>query len=115
MRDLREFLDPARLPEWCELVNRLSPAEAEAALPALAALEKALSLRVSAIRIPAKVDTPAGGDRLLTAAQAGERLGVTPRWLRGRQLPFRVDVSPKCVRYSEAALGKWLLRKNRVA
>ncbi len=37
MRDLREFLDPVRLTEWCRVVKDLSPADAEAALPVLMA------------------------------------------------------------------------------
>ena len=93
------------------LVANLSPDEAASALVALTALQAALAFRVNASRTTAKPDTPAAGDRLLTAAEAAERAGVTPRWLRGRRLPFIVRVSPRCVRYSEAGLEKWMRRR----
>ena len=111
MLDLRELLNPARLPEWCAVTRRMGPDDAAAALVTLAALEKALSLRVNDVHAPALVDAPAGGDRLLTVAEAAKRLSQKPRWFRGRSLPFRVQVSPKCVRYSESGLEKYMRRK----
>ncbi len=114
MRDLRELLDPTRIGNWIEAAKGMSPIEAEAALVTVAAMEKALSLRVSADPASAKVQTPASGDRLLTAVEAAERLGVTERWLRGRaRLPFRVKLSERNVRYSEAGIQKHLLNKLR--
>ena len=53
------------------------------------------------------------GDRLLTADQAAARLGVSPRWLRGRRLPFRRELSPRRVRYSEAGLERYLQLRPR--
>ena len=115
MLDLRELLNPARLPEWCAVTRKMEPDDAAAALVTLAALEKALSLRVNDVHAPAQVDAPAGSDRFLTAAEAAKRLGQKPRWLRDRRLPFRVQVSPRRVRYSEAGMERWMRRKNALA
>lgn len=52
-------------------------------------------------------------DTLLTPAQAAALLGVTPRWLyRNKKLPFARPIGRKTLRFSRAALQRWLaLRK----
>ena len=115
MVDLRELLDPARLTAMCSQARAMSPAEAEAALPVLSALEKALSLRVSAVPALAPAESSPAADRLLTAAEVAQRTSLTTRWLRGRDVPFSVRVSPRCVRYSEAGMEKWIRNRKRLA
>ena len=53
---------------------------------------------------------PIGGDRLLTAGEAAERLGVDRRWLyeHADDLPFRRKLSDRCTRYSESALEDYM-------
>lgn len=48
-------------------------------------------------------------DKLIDATQAGEILGVTPRWLyrHARSLPFARRLSRKVLRFSVAGLRKW--------
>ena len=105
MRDLHELLaEPAG-------AGDATPEEAAAALHELAVLLSVLTSRLNDVHAPALVDAPAGGDRLLTAAEAAERLGQLPRWLRGRRLPFAVRLSPRCLRYSESGLEKYMRRK----
>jgi hypothetical protein len=55
-----------------------------------------------------------GEDRLLNAEQAAALLSVTTRWLRrhGPKLPFRRELSPKTIRYSEAGLRRWQARQR---
>ena len=50
------------------------------------------------------------GDRLLTAAEAAERLGVDKRWLyeHADDLPFRRKLSDRCTRYSEKELERYM-------
>ena len=109
MRDLHELLaEPAG-------AGDATPEEAAAALHELAVLLSVLTSRLNGAPAPAQADTPAGSDRLLTEAEAAERLSVPPRWLRGRRLPFRIKVSPRRVRYSEAGMERWMRRKNALA
>jgi predicted DNA-binding transcriptional regulator AlpA len=48
-------------------------------------------------------------DRLLTPAEAAERLGVTPTWMyrHARTLPFTRRLSRKVLRFSESGLRRW--------
>lgn len=57
-------------------------------------------------------------DRLLTADEVAEALGVTRRWVqrRARRLPFARRLSEHAVRYSESGLRRWMEnRRMRVA
>ena len=46
-------------------------------------------------------------DRLLTAREAADRLGVDPSWLyRRKALPFRVELGKGAVRYSEQGIER---------
>jgi predicted DNA-binding transcriptional regulator AlpA len=53
-----------------------------------------------------------GSDRLLTADEAAERLGVTVRWLYRRKLPFARRLSRKALRFSERGLERWLANRR---
>ena len=48
-------------------------------------------------------------DQLLTPEEAGQLLGVTPRWLyrHAKRLPFTRRLSRKTLRFSEAGLRRW--------
>jgi|SRR5262245_2483176 len=53
-------------------------------------------------------------DRLLTADEAADRLGVTKDWLRRRgTLPFVVRLSEGVVRYSSAGIDAFLVVQRR--
>ena len=91
--------DPSRAGE-------LSPIEAAALAAGLAPLLAVLANRAGAVEAAAQ--KPERPERLLTAGEAAERLGVSPRWLRGRgRLPFARQLSPRVVRYSEQGLERW--------
>lgn len=58
------------------------------------------------------------GDRLLTANEVAETLGVAKRWVQRRacRLPFARRLSAHAVRYSECGLKRWMAnRQMRVA
>lgn len=96
--------DPDRLAD-------LPAEQATAALIELAAIQTALAARLHSN--PPR-SAPTGGkqpeDRLLTPAQAAERLGVTLRWLyrRADKLPFARRLSRKMLRFSEAGLRQYM-------
>jgi excisionase family DNA binding protein len=52
-------------------------------------------------------------DTLLTPEQAAALMGVTPRWLyRHRKLPFVRPIGRKTLRFSQAALNRWLAARK---
>lgn len=109
MRDLCELLaSPARGAD-------ATHDEAGAALQELSAVLGVLTARLRPDSEPTQVDAPVASDRALTAAEAAARLGVSPRWLRGRDLPFTVKVSPRCVRYSAAGVEKFIRNRKSLA
>lgn len=54
-----------------------------------------------------------GGDRLLTAAEAAQKLGATVDWLyrHANTLPFVVRVGKKHLRFSEAGMGRYIRQR----
>ena len=56
--------------------------------------------------------TPPPPDRLLTARQVADRLGVSPKYVyeHARDFPFTKRLSPKAVRFSAQGLARWLAR-----
>jgi predicted DNA-binding transcriptional regulator AlpA len=100
--------------------ERIQDVPAEA-LPALIGETEALRARLWA-RLQAGVPAPApapvranGGepDTLLTAKDAGARLGVSPRWMyrNADTLPFTRRLSSGTVRFSSRGLEKWKERR----
>jgi predicted DNA-binding transcriptional regulator AlpA len=77
------------------------------------------ALGILTTRIVVQQPVPAEtGDRLLTADEVAEALGVTKRWVqrRARRLPFARRLSEHAVRYSEGGLRRWMEhRRMRVA
>lgn len=63
---------------------------------------------------PVQTATPTPGDggpdKLLTAKEASEILGVTTKWVyeRSKRLPFARRLSPGTLRFSEKALRRWM-------
>ena len=53
-------------------------------------------------------------ERLLTADQVAQSLGVTPRWVqrRARRLPFARQLSEHAIRYSESGLKRWMAHRR---
>lgn len=54
------------------------------------------------------------GDRLLTAAEAAQKLGATEGWLyrHASTLPFVVHVGKKHLRFSEAAMERYIRQRT---
>ena len=63
-----------------------------------------------AVRLNGRAPAAEEPDHLLTLTRAAERLGVTPSWLRRHAgtLPFVRRLGHKTVRYSSAAITRWL-------
>lgn len=82
-----------------------------------AAILTALGMLTTRIVVQQPVPTETS-DRLLTADEVAEALGVTKRWVqrRARGLPFARRLSEHAVRYSEGGLRRWMEnRRMRVA
>lgn len=79
---------------------------------ALSALQGVLTARL--LLTPAERTSDDDGDRLLTAEEVAEALGVTKRWVqrRARRLPFSRRISVRSVRYSEAGLKRWMAHRQ---
>lgn len=77
-------------------------AQVEAALAEIPFKEGALQTHQPTTEKPSK-------DRSLTAQEAGDILGVPPRWFyrNANRLPFTIRLSRKVLRFSEAGLIKW--------
>ncbi len=84
-------------------------ATVSALLSALVARLHRRSEAVSNGRVEARAE-----DRLLMPKEAAARLGVTSQWLyrHHKDLPFAKKLSPKCLRFSEAGLRKWMTAKG---
>jgi excisionase family DNA binding protein len=118
MRDLRELL--------ADSSRALSAEEAGTALGELAALKRAITARLGSSghepaatpAIAKSPDSPPGPvwspDDLLTVDEAATMLKVSPRWLyrHAKKLPFTRRLSPKVLRFSRAALLKWLEKQR---
>ncbi len=60
------------------------------------------------VELWARLSAPASADRLLTAEQAAERLGISTSALYRRRWPFRAEVTPGRTRYSEAGIERFI-------
>ncbi len=82
-----------------------------AILAELAAIQTALAARLLNVQVQGngKLESPPQDDRLLTAEQASEILGVKPRWLyrHAVNLPFARKLSRKTLRFSENGVRKY--------
>jgi predicted DNA-binding transcriptional regulator AlpA len=77
-----------------------------------------LAMLTTRLLVPPSPATDQTSDRLLTADEVAEALGVTRRWVqrRARRLPFARRLSEHAVRYSESGLRRWMEnRRMRVA
>lgn len=77
------------------------------------ALRAALWCRMQTATVPTPVQSSGNGagdpDRLLTAEEAAERLGVDKRWIYRRKdsLPFTRKLSQGTLRFSLRGLERW--------
>lgn len=80
---------------------------------ALSALQGALTTRLLVSQATATPHHDAS-DRLLTADEVAETLGVTRRWVqrRARRLPFARKISEHAIRYSESGLRRWMSNRK---
>lgn len=112
MPDLLCYLDAARAADWCAAARELSAEQAERALVAVAALERALSLRLRAGKARANQAAPALADRLLTAQQVAGMFGRSVDWAyrmaRGPWRSIAVREGRGTVRFPEEKLRRHL-------
>src|SRR5262249_8356307 len=95
--------DPSR-------VGTLPPAVARALIVRAAGVLAALGTTAClGTGPPTPPDEP---DRLLTAEETAQLIGVEPKWLPRKRLPFARKLSHKVVRYSEAGLTRWLATRR---
>ena len=83
-----------------------------------AALLAILGMLTTRLLVHTSPPADESNDRLLTADEVAEALGVTRRWVqrRARRLPFARRLSEHAVRYSESGLKRWMEnRRMRVA
>jgi len=115
--DLARLLeDPSRVREISDAEILKTILELAGHVSAVSALQSALASRLvlsSGGAGNGRPEAPAA-DRSLTPQEAATRLGVTLAWLyrHHTRLPFAMKLSPKCLRFSEAGLRKWLAAKG---
>jgi predicted DNA-binding transcriptional regulator AlpA len=73
----------------------------------------ALAAKVAARLQNGNGHPPQEQDKLLTADEAAQVLGVKPRWLYGHAstLPFTVRLPNRAVRFSERGIATWLAKR----
>ncbi len=99
------------LPQIERLVDDLPPAALPAVLGDLERLRAKLWLRVNAAHTsPDRRPQRAEKDRLLTAVEAAEILGVRDRWVRDHcdELGSRARLPGTVLRFSERKLRRWM-------
>ena len=106
-------LDLARLAADPECINDLGPEKLPALIGEAEALRARLWARLQAAALPAADPGPkkgGGPDRLLTAEEAAEQLGVDRRWVyrKAGDLPFTKRLSSGTLRFSERGLRRWM-------
>jgi predicted DNA-binding transcriptional regulator AlpA len=111
--DLARLLeDPSRVTEISDAEILRTMLELAGHVSAVSALQSALASRLVLSSGGAGNGRPeaSAADRSLTPQEAATRLGVTLAWLyrHHTRLPFARKLSPKCLRFSEAGLRKWL-------
>ena len=100
-----------------------SPEQSEKVPPAeipelLGALETVKARLWSRLNTPALPETQSkdsnGSNRLLSAQEAAERLGVKAKWMYSHAdtLPFTKRLGEKTLRFSEKGLERWLERQK---
>lgn len=95
-------------------VAEINPEAIPPLLCQLAALQSALAARLVSGRGNGQLQAQPERDRLLTPEEAGQRLGVTAKWLyrHHKRLPFTRQLSRKVLRFSESGLRKWQAAKR---
>ncbi len=111
--DLARLLeDPSRATDISDAEIPKIVLELAGHMSAVSALQSALASRLVLNSGGAGNGQPevSAADCSLTPQEAATRLGVTLAWLyrHHTRLPFAMKLSPKCLRFSEAGLRKWL-------
>lgn len=107
--------NPARA---AEIPVRQIPAVVAELTSEQAALLTILAMLTARLLVHPSPAADESSDRLLTADEVAEALGVTRRWVqrRARRLPFARRLSEHAVRFSESGLRRWMEnRRMRVA
>ena len=91
-----------------QLERQIADAEAmHATAPVATVLGTVLTSLQTLDGIPTTTPPP---ERLMSLEEAGQVLGVTPRWLRENRPACVVELSPKKLKVSERKLTAWLRR-----
>lgn len=72
------------------------------------------TLLLSRLLAPGEAQTGPDGDRLLTAAEAAQKLGATEDWLyrHANTLPFAVRMGKKHLRFSAAGMERYIRQRT---
>jgi predicted DNA-binding transcriptional regulator AlpA len=111
---------PLKLAAMPTLTELLSDPARVSALPkeAIAALRGELAkldtLLLAHLLTGGESQPGTDGDRLLTAAEAAQKLGATEDWLyrHANTLPFAVRVGKKHLRFSEAGMDRYIRQRT---
>jgi predicted DNA-binding transcriptional regulator AlpA len=93
--------------------SRISATPKEAIAELRGQIAKLDTLLLSRLFTGEQTQPGTDGDRLLTAAEAAQKLGATEDWLyrHANTLPFAVRVGKKHLRFSEAAMGRYIRQR----
>jgi predicted DNA-binding transcriptional regulator AlpA len=101
----------AALRELEEIADDIKAGTSPDLFAGLERVRRIAELRIVALsRPPAEIVPSVGPDRLLKAEELAERLAVPLDWVyrHQRQLPFRVRVGSRLVRFSESGFQRWV-------
>lgn len=106
----------AFLPEVERLTDAVSSEEGLALLGELERLRARLWLRLTAASMPAAQQPVEHRepDRLLSAEEAAQMLGVKERWLRdhAHEVPGRMQLPGKVTRFSRRKIERWIRERS---
>jgi predicted DNA-binding transcriptional regulator AlpA len=112
--DRKQNSDSLRLSPVLQEVDSIDLERLPSMLAQMAALLGALSAQLLTPQGHARREIQSPEDRLLTVAEAAQRLSTTPDWLyrHASKLPFTVRLTPKQLRFSSQGIDKYLQRRQ---
>jgi predicted DNA-binding transcriptional regulator AlpA len=107
----------ATVPTLAELLSdpaRLAALPRDAIAELRGQIAKLDTLLLSRLLAAGETQTGPDGDRLLTAAEAAQKLGATEDWLyrHATTLPFAVRVGKKHLRFSAAGMERYIRQRT---
>jgi predicted DNA-binding transcriptional regulator AlpA len=97
----------------CSAMRKMCASAKKAALRKMTVLAAALVMDIEPEPDDDEAPEGEGDDRLLTAAEAAPRTGLSKGALyRDKSLPFRVELSPGRIRFYSAGIAEWIRAKS---